>query len=215
MPVFRFSPLRKDATSVSARLRDGAAATLRPLGPGEIDPLQAVFDGLSTTSRTGRYLVGLPRLSSAMSEALTAVDGHRHVAWLACIEGRPSGIARSIVVAPRTVEVAFEVVDEHQGRGLGAALLDTVTTVASVSGVERIRASVLPTNRPSLRLLAQVGLRLRPSDGLLEGEAPLRLMHPPRVDRRAVVRVALGQPTVTRPSGDAKSSCTGARASAH
>jgi GNAT superfamily N-acetyltransferase len=216
MSVFRFSsPLHQDATSVTNRLRDGSVATMRPLGPGEIDPLQAVFDGLSQASRTGRYLVGIHSLNSVMRDALAAVDGHRHVAWLASIDGRPAGIARFVRVAPRTAEVAFEVVDEHQGLGLGAVLLDTVTTVAAVSGVDRVQASVLPSNHRSLRLLAQIGLRLRPSDGLLEGEAPLRLLDPPRVDRPAVVRLALGPIPPPEPLHDQKSSWTAAAVSAH
>jgi GNAT superfamily N-acetyltransferase len=185
------SPLPHDDTSVAVRLRDGGTADLRPLGPGEVEPLQAVFDGLSPASRTDRYLVGMSRLSGSMRTALAAVDGHRHIAWLASIDGQPAGVARAIRVAPGTAEVAFEVVDEHQGRGLGAALLDAVTTAAAMSGIRRLQASVLPSNLRSRRLLAQLGLRLRPADGLLEADGALRLLDPPRVDRPAVVRLAM------------------------
>jgi GNAT superfamily N-acetyltransferase len=206
MSVFPFSsPLRHDGASVAVRLRDGSTADLRPLGPGEVEPLQAVFDGLSPASRKDRYLVGIPSLSSSMRTALAAVDGHRHIAWLASIDGQQAGIARAVRVAPGTAEVAFEVVDEHQGRGLGAALLDAVTTAAAMSGIQRLQASVLPSNRRSRRLLAQVGLRLRPADGLLEAEGPLRLLDPPRVDRPAVVRVAMAS-TAPRESSDGLSS---------
>lgn len=201
MTVFLFSsPLRQDGTSVATRLRDGSLADLRPLGPGEVDPLVAVFDGLSPASRSDRYLVGMHRLTGSMRTALAAVDGHRHVAWLASVDGRPAGIARFVRVGPCTAEIAFEVVDAHQGRGLGAVLLDTVTTVAAVSGIQRLQASVLPSNQRSRHLLARVGLRLGPGDGVLEGEGPLRLLDPPQVDRPAVVRVALGSPTASLPS---------------
>ena len=196
MSVFLFSsPLRHHDASVAVRLRDGGTAELRPLGPGEVEPLQAVFDGLSPASRNDRYLVGIPRLTGSMRTALAAVDGHRHIAWLASIGGQPAGIARAIRVAPRTAEVAFEVVDEHQGRGLGAVLLDTVTTVAAVYGIQRLQASVLPSNHRSRQLLAQVGLHLRPADGLLDADGPLRLLDPPRVDRPAIVRMAMASTT--------------------
>ena len=173
---------------VPAALRDGMAE-LRPLHAGEREPLRAVFAGLSPASRTDRYLTGVHHLTQAMEEALSAVDGRRHIAWLATVAGRPAGIARALHVAPATAELAFEVVDEHQGRGLGAALLDAVTTVAMMRGVRRVQATTLPSNHRSLRLFARMGLTLRASGGLLEGEAPLRLLEPPRVDRRAVLHL--------------------------
>ena len=206
MSVFLYSsPLRQDGASVATRLRDGRAAELRPLAPGEVESLQAVFEGLSPTSRADRYLVGVPRLTGSMRSVLTAVDGCRHIAWLASVDGCPAGIARAIRVAPCTAEIAFEVVDEHQGRGLGIALLDAVTTVAAVSGVGRLQASVLPSNHRSRQLLGRIGLHLRPADGLLEAEGPLRLLDPPRVDRPAVVRVAMAS-TASRETSDGLSS---------
>jgi RimJ/RimL family protein N-acetyltransferase len=178
---------------VDVELSRGGTAQLRPLRAGETEPLLAVFERLSPASRTDRYLVGVPRLPSVMRNALVAVDGHDHVAWLATVAGEPTGIARYVRVAPDTVEVAFEVADAHQGRGLGTALLDTVTTVAAAHGVRRVQATVLPTNAPSLRLLARLGIPLTLRDGLLEGEGPLRLLDPARVDRHAVVGLAQRQ----------------------
>jgi GNAT superfamily N-acetyltransferase len=175
--------------SVGARLRDGSTAVLRPLGPGETGPLQAVFDGLSAQSRTDRYLVGVPRLTGSMATALTAVDDHRHIAWLATVDDRPAGIARAVRVGPATAELAFEVVDACQGVGLGAALVDALTTAGAVSGIDRVRATVHPSNHRSLHVLALVGLRLSPLDGLLEGESRLRLMERPRIDRTRVARM--------------------------
>lgn len=176
-------------------LSRGGAAALRPLRAGETEPLLAVFEGLSAASRASRYLVGVPRLPSVMLKALVAVDGHDHVAWLATVAGEPAGIARYVRVAPDTVEVAFEVADDHQGLGLGTALLDVATTVAAAHGVRRVRATVLPTNAPSLRLLARLGIPLTLVDGLLEGEGPLRLLDPALVDRRAVLALAAAPPT--------------------
>lgn len=192
MSVFSFSsPLRQQGAPVLTRLRDGGTAALRPLASDEVEPLQAVFDGLSPASRTMRYLVGAPRLTGSMRRVLTAVDGHRHIAWLASVGDRPAGIARAVRVAPCTAEIAFEVVDEHQGRGVGIALLDAVTTVAAVTGIELLQASVLPSNHRSRLLLGRIGLHPRPADGLLEAEGPLRLLDPPRIDRPAVLRMTM------------------------
>ena len=191
----------EDTRHVSVPLVDGSVVSLRPLEVGETDPLEAVFDGLSWASRGDRYLVPVHRLTHAMRQALTAVDGQQHVAWLASVGGRPVGLARAVRTTPLSAEIAFEVVDHMQGRGVGAILLDTVTTVAAAVGVQRLRASVLPSNHRSVRLLVHVGLRLQLIDGLLEGEAPLRLMAPARIDRQAVVRVALGRGPVAAVTG--------------
>jgi GNAT superfamily N-acetyltransferase len=202
-------PVRSRAHDhVVAPLRGGGVAVLRPLRPGETDALRAVFDGLSPASRTSRYLVGMGALPPWMLTALADVDGAGHVAWLASVGGEPAGIARFVRVAPDTAEIAFEVVDAHQGRGLGTVLLDTLTTVACMHGVRRLRATVHPANVPSLRLLARLAIPLTLSDGLLEGEGPLQLLSPARVNRRAVVALAAR-------AGGQVGSCPPAHAAAH
>ena len=176
--------------AVPVRLPGGRVVALRPLRRGERDPLLAVFDGMSSASRARRYLTGMVRLPSTMLEPLTDVDGHRHVAWLASVDGQPVGIARCVRDAAGVADVAVEVVDDHHGLGIGSALVDAVTTVAAARGVRRVRASLTPDNEPSRRLVTRIGVRLRVVDDLLEGEGRLRLLDPPRVDRRAVLALA-------------------------
>jgi GNAT superfamily N-acetyltransferase len=187
---------RHRAAELTARLVTttirGGTADLRPLDAGEVAPLAAVFAGLSPASRLDRYLTPVVRLTPSMVAALTAVDGTDHVAWLASVEGAPAGIGRFVRTAPDTAEVALEVVDAHQGRGLGAVLVDTVTTVAAAAGIRRVEATVGADNHASRRLVAAIGVRLRPDGPALSGTGPLRLMVPPRVDRAAVLGVFLG-----------------------
>ena len=157
---------------VPLRLPGGRVVELRPLRRGERDPLLAVFEGMSSASRARRYLTGMVRLPSAMLEPLTGVDGHRHVAWLASSEGRPVGIARYVLEGAGVAEVAMEVVDDHQGLGIGSALVDAVTTVAAARGVRRVRASLTPDNEASRRLVTRIGVRLQVVGALLEGVRP-------------------------------------------
>jgi RimJ/RimL family protein N-acetyltransferase len=166
------------------------SVSLRPLRRGETEPVQSVFDSMSPTARAQRYLTGMPRLPASWLEALADVDGDHHVAWLATVDTRSVGIARYVVVAPEVVEIALEVADEYQGLGIGTLLVDALTTAAVARGIRRVRATVLPENEPSRRLVTRIGVRLSLADGLLEGEGPLRLLDPPRVDRRAVVALA-------------------------
>jgi GNAT superfamily N-acetyltransferase len=170
-------------------MRNGVAL-LRPLCNGEHGVLDMVFDGLSSASRYDRYLTGVPQLTRSMRSALTDVDGRDHIAWVAEVDGQPAAIGRLIRVGPGEAELALEVVDHLQGLGLGSALLDTLLTVASVSGIDRVRATVLPSNDRSLRLLRRFGMTFLPEGGLLEGTAAVQLPHRPRVDREAVVRLA-------------------------
>ncbi len=204
---FRPEPARDH---VVVRLAHGARAHLRPLRPGETEPLLSVFESMSLASRASRYLIGTPRLPSTMLSALVDLDGRDHVAWLATVDGTPAGIARYVRTDPDTAEIAFEVADAHQGRGLGTVLMDTVTTVAAEHGVRRVRATVLPANAPSLRVLARLGIPLTLADGLLEGEGPLRLLDPARVDRGAVVAVATAHAREVGQDGSCGTPCTSA-----
>ena len=181
---------RSTGQHVPVRLPGGATVELRPLRRGETEPLEAVFDGMSLDSRALRYFTPMTRLPSAMVAALADVDGDQHVAWVAVLGGRPVGVGRYLLDDAGVAEVAFEVADTSRGVGIGTMLLDAVTTVAAARGVRRVRASVLPGNQPSRRMVARLGVHLALVDGLLEGDGPLRLLDPPRVHRQAVVALA-------------------------
>jgi len=170
-------------------LRDGGVAELRPLAHGERDTLLEVFAGMSLQARALRYFSGFPRMPAPMISMLTDVDGDRHLAWLAVVEGAPVGIARAIRLpgCATTAELAFEVVDAQHGRGLATVLVDAVTTAAAAKGVRRVEATVAAENSASRRLLGRLGLRGHVSEGLLELSGPLRLLDPAVVDRAAVV----------------------------
>ncbi len=184
------SRIHRDHVEVS--LDDGQSAVLRPLRPQEEEPLLRVFDGMSELSRARRYLTGMPYLPPGVLQRLADVGHREHVAWLATIDGEPVGVARYAAYDHRKVDVALEVVDRWHGRGLGGVLLDTVATVARANGFTAVAATVHPGNHASVRLMRRIGLTLHVVDGVLEGEGPLRLPDPPRVDRYAVLEVADG-----------------------
>lgn len=190
-------PGHRPGGEVAVALRDGELARLRPLRHGESDVLLAVFARMSAGSRALRYLTPLPEMPRRMREVLADVDGVRHVAWLASIDGEPAGIARCIRLptCPTTAELAVEVVDDEHGRGLATALTDAVTTVADALGVRRIRGTASPSNPAPRRLLERLGASGRIVQGLYEAEGRLRLLDPATVDRAAVL--ALARPVQT------------------
>lgn len=191
---------------VTVHLADGGCVLLRPLSAGEVSVVEAVFEGLSSQSRHRRFLVPMPRLPGSHRRALADVDGDRHVAWVALVDGVPVGLCRYVRTAHATAELAFEVVDAHQGRGIGSALVDAVATVARKHGIAHLEATVEPGNVASEALLRRVGISLRPSDGLLEGRGEPRVAPAgSRVNQRAVLALA-GQPASSSSTAEATSS---------
>jgi GNAT superfamily N-acetyltransferase len=66
--------------------------------------------------------------------------------------------ARYVVVQPGCAEVAFAVVDQHQGQGIGAALMRHLVEIARAAGLRELIAEVLSDNAPMLKVLARSGL---------------------------------------------------------
>ena len=132
---------------------------IRPLRPGETEIVGSVFDRLGPLSRVLRFGGAKATLSESELDALADVGERRHavVAFLAG-DWAPAGIARFVVDADdRSIaEIAIAVVDEHQGRGIGKALMRALVADARAMGVERLRATIAGENRRSLALLRTV-----------------------------------------------------------
>ena len=153
----------------------GVRVRVRPLGTDERELVAGFFDGLSAESRRRRFLQTMPRMPEGLVRRLAAVDGRRHVALVAEVDGETAGIARFVVLPGQSdlAEVAVTVADRFQGRGIGGVLLDVLATAAVRAGVETLVYLVDPTNHPMLRLLRHRDLELRFRDGLVEGTQPL------------------------------------------
>ena len=92
------------------------------------------------------------------------VDFVDHVALVAVADegGRPviAGGGRYVVVQPGKAEVAFAVVDEYQGQGIGAALMRRLAAIARAAGLKELIAEVLPENIAMLKVFEKSGLRV-------------------------------------------------------
>lgn len=131
--------------------------TVRPLRNGDTETVAALFDRLGDRSREHRFCGGKPRLSEAELELLARVDKDRH-ALVGYVDGdpRPAGLAR-IVRDGTSAEIAFEVADEHQGRGIGSTLARQLAADARAAGVTELRATVCGDNPPAVSLLRKLG----------------------------------------------------------
>jgi ribosomal protein S18 acetylase RimI-like enzyme len=174
---------------------------VRPLTASDRDLIARVFDGLSPRSRLLRFLSPMPRLPKRSLDALSAIDGTSHAAWVAMQGDEPLGVVRWVRDRsdPRRAEIAIEVVDAHQGRGVGRRLADAAVAGAAQSGVERLTYDVDPSNAAAIALVGGYPARTRYEDGLLTGEiatpAPARSRCASSSRRRrARLRPILGTP---------------------
>jgi len=137
-----------------ARHIDGL--TIRPLRNGDTATVQALFERLGPRSRERRFCGAKPRLSADELRLLARVDAEHHVlvGYLGD-DPEPVGIAR-IVREGKMAEIAFEVADEYQGRGIGTTLTRELAADARAAGVTELVATVCGDNEPAVSLLARV-----------------------------------------------------------
>ena len=139
------------------------AIVLRPLHHGERSAVLEVFAGLSERSRRLRFLGSKPRLLERDVDWLVDVGccGREAVVAIDQESGATVGLARFVRDgdAPEA-EIAFEVVDDWQGRGLGKRLLAELRSLALGQGIFRFRALIAHGNRPAFALVHGVGEEL-------------------------------------------------------
>jgi GNAT superfamily N-acetyltransferase len=137
-------------------LRDGRRIEIRSLRADDRTELLNAVERTSQQSLYRRFLGAKRVLSEKEIQFFLNVDFVDHVALVATIELDSRTIivggGRYIVVRPGTAEVAFAVVDEWQGQGIGGALLRHLIALANDAGLKELVAEVLLENGPMLRL---------------------------------------------------------------
>ena len=104
-------------------------------------------------------------------ERFTTVDHDERAAVVALLRDQIVGVCRySRFPGTADAEVAVVVEDAHQGRGLGALLLEHMESAARERGVERFVADVLPSNRRMLAVFRAAGFEIsrEMADGYVE-----------------------------------------------
>lgn len=138
-------------------LKDGGVAHLRPIRPQDAAAVHAFHDAQSPESIYLRFFAPLPHLSEKDVARFTQVDHVDRVGLVATLGDDIVGIARYDRVDATTAEVAFNVSDAHQGRGLGSVLLEHLTVAARERGLTRFMADVLPQNRKMMTVFSEAG----------------------------------------------------------
>lgn len=146
---------------------------LRHLAATDKASLIAFHERCSEETHYLRFFGAKPHLSENEASWFCAVDGERRGAVVATlpVEGDEIivGVGRwDLLGSGEEAEVAFVVADDHQGHGIGRALVEAVLDQTRAHGVEWAVGAVLPHNTRMRMLLSRSGwpCAWRRSDGV-------------------------------------------------
>ncbi len=167
-------------------LRDGTTTHVRPIRGSDADALQAFHLAQSPESTYLRFFAHLGQLPAADLARFTQVDHHDRVALVAvATDDRIIGVGRFERVGPVEAEVAFNVADSHQGKGVASVLLEHLAAAARERDVRRFTAQLLPENERMIAVFREAGFAV--SQELVDGVVSVAFDVDPTERSRAVM----------------------------
>ncbi len=167
-----------DHLEADAVLHDGSTVRLRPVRAADEPALLDLLDRLDQDSRVFRFFSGAPDLGRAARE-MADVDYAGRYGLVATRGGddRLVGHGSYIESSPGRAEVAFEVADEMQGRGLGTILLAHLAEVAEENDISVFVAEVMPQNHRMVDVFRESGFPVEISSipGAIQIQLPTSL----------------------------------------
>lgn len=160
-------PLEWEADVV---LRDGGVAHLRPIQPEDAEAIVRFHERQSDESIYLRFFAPIRQLSERDLRRFTNVDHDDRVALVVTHRGEIIGVGRYDKITPTDAEVAFNVSDRHQGKGIGSVLLEHLAAIGREEGLTSFSAEVLPQNGKMLKVFADAGYSVsrRIEDGVVQ-----------------------------------------------
>jgi RimJ/RimL family protein N-acetyltransferase len=159
----RTSPAAASFSATEA-LRDGRVVEIRALRPTDVEDLKAAVAHTSAESLSRRFFGPKRYFSEQEIAYFVNIDFVTQVALVAVMDdhGKQTIVAggRYVIVQPGVAEVAFVVVDDYQGQGLGAKLMNHLSVIAREAGLRELVAEVLPDNQPMLSVFQKCGLKV-------------------------------------------------------
>jgi RimJ/RimL family protein N-acetyltransferase len=148
--------------SVTEVLRSGRRVEIRAERPEDREAVLAAVHRVSAQSLFRRFFAVKRNFSEREISFFLNIDFATHVALVAVVEEGETptivGGGRYIISELGKAEVAFAVIDEYQGQGIGAKLLQHLTAIAREAGLKEFTAEVLSENLPMLRVFERSGL---------------------------------------------------------
>ena len=146
------------------KTRDGTFVHIRAVRPDDSGRLAEIFTQLPTDTIRARWRGPESRLTAGSMVEEIDVDRDVHVGLVATVwiegEERVVGLASYFIdpwSEPRRAEVAFVVLDEWQGRGIGSLLFAHLARIALRLGIDVFYALVPASNRHTIRVFETSG----------------------------------------------------------
>jgi acetyltransferase len=142
-------------------LDSGLRIGLRLARPSDVPRVRAFLERLSPDTRLKRFFMAMPEIDERTVNHFTFYNPRERIvvaatAPLAGVED-VIGIADIALVDTGMAELGIVVDDEHQGNGVGGALIEAVASLAAANGATHLKAEMLDHNRPMVRLLERLG----------------------------------------------------------
>jgi GNAT superfamily N-acetyltransferase len=155
--------------SMTEALRDGRRLEIRSLRPEDRAGLLAAVGRIGAQSLQRRFFGPKRDFTENEIAYFVDVDFVDHVALVAVSTEAEQAVivggGRYVVVEPGRAEVAFAIVDQYQGQGIGAALMRHLVLIAQKAGLREFVAEVLVGNTAMLKVFEKSGLRMTRSLG--------------------------------------------------
>lgn len=154
-------PAYKSYSAVES-LRDGRSIEIRALQPDDETQMLAALSRASQQSLYRRFFGVKKGFSKREKAFFLNVNFIDHVALVATTKQSDDtaivGGARYVVATPGIAEVAFTVIDDFQGKGVGSALMRHLILLAKRASIKQLIADVLPDNTAMMNVFRQSGL---------------------------------------------------------
>jgi RimJ/RimL family protein N-acetyltransferase len=153
--------------SATERTRDGREVEIRALRSDDKDDMLAAVGRTGMQSLQRRFFVVKRGFSEKEIAFFMNIDFANHVALVALAEeeGRKViiGGGRYVVTEPGKAEIAFVVIDDYQGQGIGTLLMRHLAVIARKAGLKELVAEVLPENAAMRKVFGKFGFQARRS----------------------------------------------------
>jgi ribosomal protein S18 acetylase RimI-like enzyme len=149
--------------SAHEHLRDGSPVEIRALRPEDETDMLAALERTSAQSLQRRFFAMKRHFSDKERAFFMDIDFSNHVALVALAQdsGRQIvvGGGRYIVFETGRAEMAFVVIDDWQGRGIGSILMRHLVKLAREAQLQELTAEVLPENAAMLKVFGKFGFQ--------------------------------------------------------
>nr|WP_249127500.1 GNAT family N-acetyltransferase [Bradyrhizobium lablabi] len=146
-------------------MRDGRNVEIRALQPDDKDDMLTAVGRTGMQSLQRRFFVAKRGFSEKEIAFFMNIDFINHVALVALADEDGCkvivGGGRYIVTEPGNAEIAFVVIDDYQGQGIGTLLMRHLAVIARKAGLTQLIAEVLPENAAMRKVFSKFGFQAR------------------------------------------------------